>query len=108
MDASLIAGAGPTQPLAAVGLCVHAGARRLVVRLDLEFPRGGFTAILGRNGSGKTLTLHTLAGLRKPQDGLIQYDAIPLDAMSRRHASGDRSVHPRERCVDRVAGRRQG
>lgn len=84
MDASLNASARPTQPLAAVGLCVRAGARRLVERLDLEFPRGGFTAILGRNGSGKTLTLHTLAGLRKPQEGLIQYDAIPLAAMSRR------------------------
>jgi iron complex transport system ATP-binding protein len=63
---------------------VHAGARRLVDQLDLEFSRGEFTAILGRNGSGKTLTLHTLAGLRKPQEGLVQYDTTPLDAMRRR------------------------
>src|SRR5690242_15536170 len=84
MDASLSAAAVPAQPLAAVGVCVHAGARRLVEQLDLAFPRGEFTAILGRNGSGKTLTLHTLAGLRKPQEGAVEYGTISLDAMSRR------------------------
>jgi iron complex transport system ATP-binding protein len=65
-------------------VCVRAGARRLVDRLDLQFPRGEFTAILGRNGSGKTLTLHTLAGLRKPQEGAVEYNAMSLDTMSRR------------------------
>ena len=75
---------GPSQPLEAIGVCVHAGARRLVEALDIKFPIGEFTAILGRNGSGKTLTLHTLAGLREPQEGMVEYDAIPLEVMRRR------------------------
>jgi iron complex transport system ATP-binding protein len=83
LDSSVSDVTRPTQPLEAVGVSVHAGARRLVEGLDVGFPTG-FTAILGRNGSGKTLTLHTLAGLREPQEGRVQYDAIPLESMKRR------------------------
>jgi iron complex transport system ATP-binding protein len=73
-----------TQPLEAGGVSVHAGARKLVESLDATFVRGEFTAILGRNGSGKTLTLHTLAGLRPPQKGLVSIHSTPLNAMKRR------------------------
>src|SRR5207244_10601528 len=50
--------------LAAARLTVRAGARELVRELTVRFAPGEVVAILGRNGSGKTLTLHTLAGLR--------------------------------------------
>ena len=75
------------QPLEAVGVSVHAGTRRLVEDFGATFVRGEFTAILGRNGSGKTLTLHTLAGLRPPHEGLVRIDAIPLNAMRRRRVA---------------------
>lgn len=61
-----------------------AGARRLVVGLSLEFRPGEFIAILGRNGSGKTLTLHTLAGLRRPMAGGVTLDGTPMETLSRR------------------------
>ncbi len=60
------------------------GSRRLVTGLSLEFGAGEFVAILGRNGSGKTLTLHTLAGLRRPEGGHIDLDGAALESLSRR------------------------
>jgi iron complex transport system ATP-binding protein len=70
--------------LCAIGLGIAAGTRQLVTGLGADFAPGEFTAILGRNGSGKTLTLHTLAGLRPPQSGGVSIDAIPLEGLTRR------------------------
>ena len=70
--------------LAARGLEVAVGARRLVAGLSLEFCPGEFVAILGRNGSGKTLTLHTLAGLRRPDGGGVYLDGAAMESLSRR------------------------
>jgi iron complex transport system ATP-binding protein len=70
--------------LATQSLAISAGARQLVTALSIEFAAGEFTAILGRNGSGKTLTLHTLAGLRRPGQGLVRIDGTSLAEMKRR------------------------
>jgi iron complex transport system ATP-binding protein len=56
----------------------------LVVGLSLEFVPGEFVAILGRNGTGKTLTLHTLLGLRKPQGGAVYLDGAAMEGLSRK------------------------
>jgi iron complex transport system ATP-binding protein len=50
----------------------------------LSFAPGEFVAILGRNGCGKTLTLHTLAGLRPPLSGTVELEGRPLTQLSRR------------------------
>ena len=76
--------AGATIGLATRSLGVQAGARQLVSELSVEFQPGEFTAILGRNGCGKTLTIHTLAGLRKPQQGVVRLDGAPLERLKRR------------------------
>jgi iron complex transport system ATP-binding protein len=65
-------------------LGIAAGTRQLVAELSVEFRAGEITAVLGRNGSGKTLTLHTLAGLRRAQQGVVQLDGTPLDQLGRR------------------------
>ena len=70
--------------LAARSVGVQAGVRELVRALSLEFVPGELVAILGRNGSGKTLTLHTLAGLRRPACGEVTLDGVPLVEMKRR------------------------
>ena len=49
--------------------------------LDLAIARGAVTRVLGCNGAGKTLTLHTLAGLRAPA-------AVPSRSMARRSRTG--------------------
>ncbi|HEX5459798.1 MAG TPA: ABC transporter ATP-binding protein [Steroidobacteraceae bacterium] len=74
----------PQWALAARNVEVSVGSRRLVTGLSLEFRPGEFVAVLGRNGSGKTLTLHTLAGLRRPQAGEVLLDGQAMESLSRR------------------------
>ena len=64
--------------LAARAVSVCAGTRELVRELSIGFAAGEMLAILGRNGSGKTLTLHTLrrAARHPPAGG----GALPLTA----------------------------
>ncbi len=52
--------------------------------MSVQFRPGEFVALLGRNGSGKTLTLHTLAGLRRPQGGGVYLDGKAMESLSRR------------------------
>lgn len=70
--------------LACKELTVRVGERTLVRGLDLKLETGGITAILGRNGAGKTLTLHTLAGLRPAAAGSIEIGGAPISALSAR------------------------
>jgi len=74
----------PQAALRARALSVSAGERRLVTGLDISFAPGAFVAILGRNGCGKSLTLHTLAGLRPPLSGSVELEGRPLTQLSRR------------------------
>jgi iron complex transport system ATP-binding protein len=57
--------------LSCVALDVAVADRRLVRDLTLTIEPGTVTCILGCNGAGKTLTLHTLAGIRAPNGGRI-------------------------------------
>jgi iron complex transport system ATP-binding protein len=70
--------------LAARQVSVRVGTRPLVNELSVEFATGEVVAILGCNGSGKTLTLHTLAGLRSPHAGSVHLDGIPFTQLARR------------------------
>ena len=70
--------------LVARGLTVSIGARVLDAALDLEVAPGDVLVILGRNGTGKTLLLHTLAGLRPAAAGNVLLDGEPPLALGRR------------------------
>jgi iron complex transport system ATP-binding protein len=76
-----------TTPLAAKELAVRVGVRELVSNLNVNFAAGEFVAVLGRNGCGKTLTLHTLAGLRAPASGTVLIDGLPLDQHGKRNVA---------------------
>jgi iron complex transport system ATP-binding protein len=56
----------------------------LVRDLELSIAGGSVTAILGCNGAGKTMTLHTLAGLRDAAHGSITLDGQLLASWPRR------------------------
>jgi iron complex transport system ATP-binding protein len=56
----------------------------LVHSLSFGVRAGEFLAILGRNGSGKTLTLHALAGLNAAHAGQVLLDGEDLTVMPRR------------------------
>lgn len=65
-------------------LAVVAGRRCLVEALDLALYPGEALAVLGPNGVGKTLTLQTLAGLRKPAAGEVLVDGQAIGHWPRR------------------------
>ena len=57
--------------------------------LDLHLAPGDSLAVVGGIGSGKTLLLQVLAGLREPQAGRLRVDGEPLsEATLRRHWAG--------------------
>ncbi len=87
---------GPDLLLDTVALRVRAGARTLVDALDLELRRGEFLAVLGRNGTGKTLLLHTLAGLRAADAGAVRLLGRPLATLPRRAAAHAIALLPQD------------
>jgi iron complex transport system ATP-binding protein len=70
--------------LTVTGLCVDVPRRRLVSELEFVATPGELIAILGENGVGKTLTLHTLAGLRAPSAGSVRLGEREISAWPRR------------------------
>ena len=70
--------------LRAQGVSVAVGARVLVAALDLEVAPGEMLVVLGRNGTGKTLLMHTLSGLRAPAAGAVLLDGEALATLGRR------------------------
>jgi iron complex transport system ATP-binding protein len=56
------------------GIRIEVSGRTLVDALDFEVRHGELLAILGQNGAGKTLTLHTLAGLRAAAAGQVSVE----------------------------------
>jgi len=65
------------------GLRVSVPGRVLVEQLDLTLDSGEFIAVLGRNGTGKTLSLLTLAGLRSPDAGEVRLGTQNIASMRR-------------------------
>ncbi|MBS0394618.1 MAG: ABC transporter ATP-binding protein [Proteobacteria bacterium] len=70
--------------LGAEGLDVAVPGRRLVAGLTLGVAAGEFLCVLGANGAGKSLTLHTLAGLRAPAAGRVRLAGRALGEWPRR------------------------
>ncbi len=74
-----------TAPLLATrALAVAVEGRSLVRALDLEMRGGELIVVLGRNGVGKTLTLHTLAGQRAPAAGSVLLDRLDIAGIAGR------------------------
>ena len=59
----------------------------LVRELSLELQQGEVVCMLGPNGVGKTLTLHTLAGLLPPASGIVRLDGADLGTLRRRQVA---------------------
>lgn len=64
-DLSLQVGTQPDAPL-------------LLAELGLRFPRKHFAAVLGPSGCGKSTLLKTIAGLREPSEGRVEWDGVDL------------------------------
>ena len=68
-------------------LQVSVPGRTLVEALDLDLHLGEFLAVLGRNGTGKTLSLLTLAGLRSPAAGNVRLSGNEISSMPRQQVA---------------------
>ncbi len=71
-----------TARLQTANLQIAVPGRQLVRDLDLDIGPGEYVCVLGTNGAGKTLTLHTLAGLRAAT-GSIRLNGDLLESLSR-------------------------
>jgi phospholipid/cholesterol/gamma-HCH transport system ATP-binding protein len=58
------------------------GSRRVLDGIDLDIARGECVVILGRSGTGKSVTLRQLNGLEKPTAGTVLFDGIELPPLS--------------------------
>ena len=60
-------------------LCVEANGHTLLSVPSLEIYRGEVLAIIGPNGAGKSTLLQSLACLREPTSGVLQFDGQTVD-----------------------------
>ena len=66
------------------GLQVRYGALTVLDGLDFDVYRGECLVILGRSGSGKSVTLRQLNGLEKPTAGSVLFDGQEVTDLSER------------------------
>lgn len=74
----------PISPLSCEQLTVSIGNTLICQSLNLDFQPGQCWAVLGPNGSGKTTLIHTLAGLRPPQQGQLLLNGKKLSTYPNR------------------------
>ena len=72
------------------GLWVRFGAVDAVRGIDISAYGGRATALLGRNGAGKSTTMRVLAGVIPPSDGEVLVDGIDVraDPLAAKRATG--------------------
>jgi branched-chain amino acid transport system ATP-binding protein len=63
--------AEPTPLLSVRDLHVYLGPSHVLQGISFDVPRGGVTALLGRNGVGKTTTIRSLLGLVRPRGSVV-------------------------------------
>jgi putative ABC transport system ATP-binding protein len=49
--------------------------------VTVDFPTGGYTAIMGPSGSGKSTLMHILAGLDRPTAGSVVVDGVDITTL---------------------------
>lgn len=91
--------AGPSAPpprveLRGITFSYGPAARPVLNDLDLDVESGGFLAIVGPSGIGKSTLTGLVAGLLEPTRGRVRVDGAPV-----RPASGERVLIPQEAYV---------
>jgi ABC-2 type transport system ATP-binding protein len=81
-------GYGRAMVLATTGVTRTFGRHVAVAGADLSIGAGSITGLVGPNGAGKTTLLLMLAGLLRPDAGVIALDGAEVDSRSLRSAIG--------------------
>ena len=63
------------------GLEAHYGTAQILFGLNLEVPRGGVVALLGRNGAGKTTTLKSIMRIETRASGRVEFEGGDLSRL---------------------------
>jgi len=82
--------------LATQALHVTIGTTTVCNNLELTINSGERWCVLGRNGTGKTTLLHTLAGLRPPTTGDISLNNRPLAQIPRKSVAQQLGLLPQD------------
>ncbi len=69
--------------LSCANVSISVPGRTLVKNLDVRIQAGDILAVLGPNGVGKSLTLHTIAGLRDADGGTVTLEGQLINELSR-------------------------
>src|SRR5262245_43629870 len=62
-------------------------------RVELQFPRRAFVAIVGKSGSGKTTLLNLVAGIDRPTAGEVFVNGTPVHALGESQLAAWRGRH---------------
>jgi len=66
-------------------LSISVPGRALINEMTIDIRPGEFLAVLGPNGVGKSLALHTLSGIRALQSGNVNLDGRAIGEVDRQH-----------------------
>lgn len=83
-----------TAVVAAAGVTVAAGARRIVDAADLSIETGERVALVGPNGAGKSTLLRVLTGVLHPREGVVRLCGDPIAGLDRRAVARTIAVVP--------------
>ena len=60
---------------------LHYGAAQALKSVSITCEPGRITAVLGRNGVGKSSTLRAITGLKRPSSGEIWFEGERIDRL---------------------------
>ena len=69
------------EPLTVTGLSVDLGGRRILRDVNVKFPWGKWTVVVGPTGGGKSTLFDTLTKLAPPADGELRIHGVPYSAI---------------------------
>jgi iron complex transport system ATP-binding protein len=85
--------------LDATNISVRRGSRAILDAVSLQAESGDFVALIGANGAGKSTLLSVLAGLQRPDSGIVTLDGVPIRTLSGMQLAHRRAYLPQNpRC----------
>jgi phospholipid/cholesterol/gamma-HCH transport system ATP-binding protein len=69
------------------GLCNRFGSQSVHENLDLDLYKGEILAVVGGSGSGKSVLLRSIVGLRRPSEGMVKVFGKNLPSLSEHERS---------------------